>query len=180
MKMCGITEIMEIRKATERDIDEIVEVFNDAKKSMKKAGINQWDDSYDGYPSAEEAQIDIANGSAYVLCDAEHVIGYTAIVFADDVNYERIDGRWLNAAPYGVLHRTSLLSSYKGQGLAGLFFDYAEDLARQKGIRNLRIDTHEDNVPMLHCIARHSYVYCGVVYMVSGDGTPRNAYQKIL
>ena len=59
MKMCGITEIMEIRKATERDIDEIVEVFNDAKKSMKKAGINQWDDSYDGYPSAEEAQIDI-------------------------------------------------------------------------------------------------------------------------
>ena len=126
MKMCGITEIMEIRKATERDIDEIVEVFNDAKKSMKKAGINQWDDSYDGYPSAEEAQIDIANGSAYVLCDAEHVIGYTAIVFADDVNYEWIDGRWLNDESYGVIHRTSILSSCKGRGLAGMFFDYAE------------------------------------------------------
>lgn len=171
---------MEIRKATERDIDEIVEVFNDAKKSMKAAGINQWGDDYDGYPSEWEARHDIDNGSGYVICEEGHVIGYTAIMFSEDINYKRIDGAWLNDAPYGVIHRTSILSSYKGKGLAGMFFAYAEKLAKEAGIHNLRIDTHKDNAPMQHCVAKHGYTYCGVVYMVSGDGSPRDAFQKVI
>ena len=175
--MYGITEIMVIRKAKVSDIHEIVEVFSDAKQSMKAAGINQWNEEY---PGASEAQRDIENGTAYVLWDDEHVIGYSAIVFSEDINYLKIDGRWLNDEPYGVIHRTCVLSSCKGKGLARMFFDYAEKLAKEKGIHNMRIDTHKDNVPMQHCIAKHGYTYCGVVYMVNGDGSPRDAFQKIL
>lgn len=175
--MCGITEIMVIRKAKISDIQEIEKVFCDAKQSMKAAGINQWSDDY---PCAADAKMDIENGAAYVLCDEEHVIGYSAIVFSDDINYRKIDGKWLNDEPYGVIHRTCVLSSRKGKGLAGMFFDYAEKLAKEAGIDNMRIDTHKDNVPMQHCIAKHGYAYCGVVYMVSGDGSPRDAFQKIL
>ena len=175
--MYGITEIMVIRKAKVSDIQEIVEVFSDAKQSMKAAGINQWDDEY---PGAAEAKRDIENGTAYVICDERQVIGYTCIQFKEDINYARIDGNWMNEAPYGVIHRTAILSSCKGKGLAGMFFDYAEKLAKEKGIHNMRIDTHKDNVPMQHCIAKHGYTYCGVVYMVNGDGSPRDAFQKIL
>ena len=137
----------------------------------------QWSDEY---PSAADVYMDMENGSSYVLCDGDRVIGYSAIVFSDDVNYQKIDGRWLNDESYGVIHRTSILSSCKGKGLAGMFFDYAEKLAKEKGIHNMRIDTHKDNVPMQHCIAKHGYTYCGVVYMVNGDGSPRDAFQKIL
>lgn len=175
--MYGITEIMVIRKAKVSDIQEIVEVFSDAKQSMKAAGINQWNEEY---PGAAEAKRDIENGTAYVICDERQVIGYTCIQFKEDINYARIDGNWMNEAPYGVIHRTAILSSCKGKGLAGMFFDYAEKLAKEKGIHNLRIDTHKDNTPMQHCIAKHGYTYCGVVYMVNGDGSPRDAFQKIL
>lgn len=168
---------MEIRKANCGDVEEIVAVFTDAKRSMKEAGINQWDDEY---PGAAEAKRDIENGTAYVICDERQVIGYTCIQFKEDINYARIDGNWMNEAPYGVIHRTAILSSCKGKGLAGIFFDYAEKLAKEKGIHNLRIDTHKDNAPMQHCIAKHGYTYCGVVYMVSGDGSPRDAFQKVI
>ncbi len=168
---------MMIRKTKVGDIPQIEEVFSDAKRSMKEAGIEQWSDEY---PSAADVYMDMENGSSYVLCDGDRVIGYSAIVFSYDVNYQKIDGRWLNDESYGVIHRTSILSSCKGRGLAGMFFDYAEKLAIEAGIHSLRIDTHKDNMPMQRCIEKHGYTYCGVVYMVEGDGSARDAFQKIL
>ena len=40
---------------------------------------------------------------------------------------------------------------------------------------NLRIDTHRDNHIMQHNILKHGFIYCGIIYLESGD--ERLAYQ---
>ena len=41
---------------------------------------------------------------------------------------------------------------------------------------NLRIDTHEKNIPMQRCLAKNGFARCGIIYLEDGD--PRIAYQK--
>ena len=41
--------------------------------------------------------------------------------------------------------------------------------------RDLRIDTHQDNAPMLYNIRKHGFEYCGVIHV--GDGSERLAFQ---
>ena len=44
------------------------------------------------------------------------------------------------------------------------------------GIKNIRIDTHEDNRIMQHLLDKYGFAKCGCIYVE--DGTPRIAYQK--
>lgn len=43
--------------------------------------------------------------------------------------------------------------------------------------RNIRIDTHRDNVIMQHNLAKHGFTYCRIIYLLSGD--ERLAYQRL-
>ena len=43
---------------------------------------------------------------------------------------------------------------------------------------NLRIDTHEKNIPMQGCLAKNGFARCGIIYLEDGD--PRIAYQKVI
>ena len=42
--------------------------------------------------------------------------------------------------------------------------------------KNLKIDTHRDNIPMQRALAKHGFRPCGTVYLENGDA--RVAYQK--
>ena len=43
--------------------------------------------------------------------------------------------------------------------------------------RNIRIDTHRDNLIMQHNLLKHGFTYCGIIYLASGS--PRLAYQRL-
>lgn len=58
--------------------------------------------------------------------------------------------------------------------------DAAKKIMRQSG--NMKqwgegIDTHRDNKIMQHNITKHSFTYCGIIYLLSGD--ERLAYQYV-
>ena len=57
-----------------------------------------------------------------------------------------------------------------------------ELLAKEKGINNIRIDTHPDNLSMQKALAKNGYTFCGKITLCTGSeaGDPRFAYQKIL
>ena len=67
-------------------------------------------------------------------------------------------------------------------GLAASLFSYSEAFAKEKGVRNIRIDTHPDNLSMQKALAKNGYTFCGKITLCSGSeaGDPRFAYQKIL
>ena len=126
-----------------------------------------------GYPSVEQIRRDIASGHSYVCEEAglEGLVGTFYFAEEEEPTYEHIEGKWLDDAPYGVIHR--LASDGRVKGLAGKVLVWAS--AR---CANLRIDTHEANRTMLRLLERNGFTLCGTIYVA--DGSPRLAFQRHL
>lgn len=161
---------MKVRKSSYEDIPRILELFDDARRIMRSDGnMTQW---ANGYPSEEAIRKDLERGVSYVIEDGQSVVGTFAFIPGIDKTYLRIDGgQWLeDTLPYGTIHR--LASTISSHGVAGACFDWC-----WSQIPNLRIDTHRDNRIMRHCIEKAGFLYCGIIYLESGD--ERLAFQKI-
>lgn len=163
---------MEVREATHQDIDIILGIIDQARQIMRESGnMTQWSD---GYPSKEIITEDIDNNHAFVCVRDNEVVGYFCFMAGEDPdpNYSVIEGgQWLDNEPYGVIHR--LASGRKAKGIAKTAFDFAFSQ-----IKNIRVDTHHENIPMQNYLKKTGFAYCGIIYV--GDGSPRDAFQKKL
>jgi len=160
---------MIIRKGTYEDLPQLMEVYRQGREIMLSCGnLNQWKP---GHPSEEMIRDDIAKGLNYAIIESGEIVGAFAFIPGKDPTYSYIEGgQWLDDVnPYATIHR--LASLKKSKGIAKACFDWSWE-----HIHNLRIDTHEDNVIMRHCIEKAGFKYCGIIYLMSGD--PRLAYQK--
>jgi len=165
---------MEIRKSRMEDIERIMCVIHEAQESMRANGIPQWQD---GYPNEEVISQDIKTGNSYVLVEDENVIGTAYIVAEHEPSYDYIeDGQWLNDHPYVVVHRIAISKNYKGKDCSHQLMAFAESLATNSQLHDIRIDTHHQNLPMRKFLSKLGYHACGTVYLNNGD--KRIAYQK--
>lgn len=160
---------MTIRPATFADVDAASSIYDSAREFMKSNGNpTQWGASY---PAREDIIRGIESGVSYVCCDKDEVVAtFHFEANAHDAVYENIDGEWKNDEPYAVIHRIAV--KYHGKGIVD--FCFAECFQR---FPNLKIDTHEDNIPMQKCLLRADFEYCGTVYL--SDGSERMAFQKV-
>ncbi len=160
---------MIIKNAEKSQIEEILRVYEDAKSFMRKNGNNlQW---INGYPSVETVLKDLQENNLYVIEENDQIVGVFTLIIGIDPSYLSIDGKWLNDLPYGTIHR--IASNFKTKGILKEAVHYAFDK-----IDNVRIDTHEVNIPMQKAIEKLNFQKCGIIHLVS-DGTPRIAYQKV-
>ena len=165
---------MKIRKSRMEDIEKIICVIHEAQESMCANGIPQWQD---GYPNEEVISQDIKIGNSYVLVEDENIIGTAYIVAGHEPSYDYIEGgQWLNDHPYVVVHRIAVRKDYKGKGVARYMMEFAEKIASEHQLQDIRIDTHYDNIPMRTFLAKLGYHACGTIYLDNGD--KRIAYQK--
>ena len=180
---------MTVRRATYDDIPRIMEICGEARSIMRADGnMNQWTN---GYPSEDAIRADIDRGVAYIIESAANhrdepsaigvgrrnpssseTVGYFAFIPGTEPTYLEIEGgEWLDeSGPYCTIHR--LASTVSSRGVAETCFSWCWERCC-----NLRIDTHEDNRIMRHCIEKFGFTYCGVIHLLNGD--PRLAYQKV-
>ena len=159
---------MNIRKAEDKDIDSIADIYEYARQQMRLNGNpDQWGN---GYPSLELIRKDIRQGVSYVAEEEAQICGVFAFIKGEDPTYQRIEnGAWLDDEPYGTLHR--IASNGKKKGIFRECIRFCE--AQEK---NIRVDTHECNLIMQHLLEKNGYQRCGRIYVE--DGSPRIAYQK--
>ena len=159
---------MRIRKTLPTDIDAVMEIYAIAREFMRNTdNKNQWGTTH---PRREVIESDIANADGYVVEENGEIIGTFFFKIGDDPTYESIyNGNWVNEDRYGVIHRIAM--KYQGRGIASFVYNYCFNR-----IRNLKIDTHERNIPMQHSLIKNGFVRCGIIYLESGD--MRVAYQK--
>lgn len=159
---------MKIRHTQKEDIPEILSLFEHARNYMRlHNNPNQWNN---GYPSLEIIEEDIQLDRSYVLeNDQKELIATMMYQIGIDETYLEIDGAWLNDKEYGVIHRIASKTNQKGA--ASFLIDWALEQCP-----NLRIDTHEDNVPMLKLLSKHKFSQCGNIYLKNKE--PRLAFHK--
>ena len=159
---------MKIRKTTLADLREILEIYAYARMRMKQNGNPfQWGDHK---PSREIVLEDIRKGQSYIMEENGHICGVFAFIIGNDPTYQVIEqGRWLNEAPYGTIHRIAGNGSVKGLFVQCLSYCMAQ-------LPNIRIDTHQDNRTMRHLLEQNDFRQCGIIYVE--DGSSRIAFQK--
>ena len=149
---------------------DIMKVMAAAKTIMRQSGnMQQW---VDGYPSEAVIISDMEKDGSFVIVDDDEVVGYFAFLSSPEPTYANIyEGAWIDdTLPYHVVHR---IASYpQSHGIFSSIMDYCFSYDG-----NIRIDTHRDNTIMQHNIAKHSFTYCGIIFLSNGD--ERLAYQKI-
>ncbi len=159
---------MEVELAQIQDIDEIMEIFECAKKFMRSQGnMTQWNS---GYPEREFMIEEITNRHCHIIIANSEIVATFCLIPGIDPTYSIINGAWINESPYATIHRLASNGKAKGIGKECIDLAYAK-------YRNLRGDTHKDNTIMQHIFEINGFKRCGIIHIK--DGTPRIAYQKI-
>ena len=157
-----------IRTALPADWEDIMEIYAIARGFMKTAGNpTQWGDTF---PPKELIREDLALKRNYVVELEGRVQAVFAMIPGVDPTYVKIEGAWLNDEPYAAVHRVASRGEVKG--LTGMILDWALEQ-----YDSIRIDTHDDNIPMQRALKSAGFTPCGRIWCE--DGTPRIAYHKV-
>ncbi|WP_415329584.1 GNAT family N-acetyltransferase [Clostridium perfringens] len=167
---------MEFRQANISDLDQIVEIIELSKKYLKEAKVDQWQD---GYPAKEDLRRDIESRNSYVLTNKDEIVATTVISLDGESTYNSIfNGEWITNEEYIVMHRVAVHDRYKGKGIFKELIKEAENLALNKGIFSIKIDTHRDNISMQKAVLKNDFKKCGIIYLE--DGSERIAFEKVM
>ena len=175
-----LTGSVTCRPAEESDLPAILQIVEDAQKSLKKHRVDQWQD---GYPNEEIIRADIARGECFAVLHGEEHAAFFVLSARPEDSYASItDGKWTADMPYCVLHRCAVARKYRSSGIAQQMIKLAERHALSLGLRCIRTDTHKKNKPMLALLRESGYRYRGNVNVRAGEGhdAARQAYEKIL
>ncbi|MGL4990638.1 MAG: GNAT family N-acetyltransferase [Sarcina sp.] len=162
------------RKANINDVDDIMQIIDDAKISLKNMNIDQWQN---GYPDCITIKEDILKSISYVFCDSSDKKNAIASVsFDGESTYDNIyNGQWLSTEKFLVIHRFATKNDVKRNGIASTMMNYIKELAQLNNVKSIKIDTHKNNIPMRKFLEKNDFKYCGIILL--NDGNERAAYE---
>ena len=170
----GIRKNLRFRKGSLSDLDRIMELVVDAQDWFRRQGIDQWQD---GYPTREIISSDLQSEVNYLVEYKGVVVSTAVISFEGEPTYAEINGRgWLNDNKYAVVHRIAVADECRRMGVAMEILHFAEELCAERGVADIRIDTHRDNLAMRSLLKKMGYSHCGRITLISG--AYREAYHK--
>lgn len=175
-----LTEPVSYRLAVSEDIPRILEIVQDARESLAKYHVDQWQG---GYPDAARFEEDIRLNQCFVLNHGEDIPAFFVLSPLHEPGYDAItDGKWSADIPYCVLHRAAAAKEYRGSGISQALIRCAEEQARTYGLRCIRVDTHKKNKPMQNLLRESGFRYRGNILVESepGHDPHRQAFEKIL
>lgn len=167
---------MEIRIAEKKDIDQIMQIIADARESIGRLGIDQW--QY-GYPTRDLIKEDMTLSRGYVVEENGEILATFALINDGEPTYKKIYcGAWLNDGKYIALHRIAISGKYRGRGIADKIIAFLSDYAEKYGFGSIKVDTHTGNLPMRKMLEKNGFEYCGTIHL--HDGQVRVAYEKLV
>ena len=152
-----------IRKATEKDIPAVAEIFEHVIDREETVKVNVgWKRGV--YPTEDTAREALAVGDLYVLEDDGKIFATGRINQVQVPEYMK--ARWTTDAPDDkvmVLHTLAVEPSAAGHGYGTKFVAFYEKLAKESGCTALRMDTNEINKPARTLYGKLGYKEVGIV-----------------
>lgn len=165
-----------IRTAIPSEIDAIMDITKACAQKMISEGIFQWNESY---PNSDTFYKDVERGELYVLLSEARIIGCIVISSEKDAEYDQI--AWLTKDRDNFyIHRLAIHPDYQHRGYAKKCMDFAEELARKKGGRSIRLDTFSQNKRNQKFYEARGYKKLGNVYFPRQSEYPFPCYELVL
>ncbi len=162
-----------IRQADFKDEEVIWAILQDGIRLRKLSGSSQWQNNY---PNPDTVHEDIRLQRSFIFELNQQIIATVVIDLNGEPAYDAVKS-WQSASPYATIHRLAIRSSFAGKGLGALLFQTIEKYVKFVEIQSIRMDTSEDNIPMIHLLEKMHYDYRGDVYYGQDK---RVAFEKIL
>jgi ribosomal protein S18 acetylase RimI-like enzyme len=138
---------VEIKPATPADLDDVLEVLNEAARWLNSRGIKQW--PIDGFPRDLIAG-DISRGEVYLARRARRAVGSFTLQSSDELFWPGAT----EAASY--IHRIAVRREARGLGIELLKF--AERVTAAAGRKILRLDCFSGNDVLCNYYERAGFV----------------------
>lgn len=166
---------MRVRPGRREDVEPVMALVRRAVPLMRQAGNLQWDDTY---PNAEVFNEDAAKGQLWIAEEDGHVAGMAAIT--EDQEPEYADAGLDPDEPAIVVHRLAVDPAFRGRGVAEALMLQAEEVARERGITALRLDTNTENEATRRLFPKLGYVLAGEIGLSFRPGRRFLCYEKRL
>ncbi|SDE89922.1 Ribosomal protein S18 acetylase RimI [Mucilaginibacter pineti] len=164
---------MLVRPAILTDIPQIMQLIAEVVPAMIASGNLQWDEHY---PNARVFTNDIALNQLWVAEIDEQIAGITAITTDQSPEYAEVG--WDINEEAIVTHRLAVSAHFRGMGIAAALLQQAEQVAANRGISILRIDTNTKNQATQKLFPKLGYEYAGEIGLKFRPGLRFYCYEK--
>lgn len=151
---------MTVRKAKKSDIDDIIRLADQLRKTEAILDKNLKDDAYlsDAYRERQLKYISSRNKIYLVLELDGKLIGYVNgyLVENNDVYYKE---------PVAYLDCLCIDKSVRKQGLGKKLLDEFINVAKKKGIKYVKLNAFESNIPAVNLYKKEGFEEYSVYYM---------------
>ncbi len=150
---------MEIIRATEQELDELLSFYQRVADGMEARGIHHW--HWGRYPSEEIIRADVHNGQAYIMRTDGAITAAVCVTPGQEEEYNALP--WTCGVRPGSFRRLAVHPAMQRAGLGGLVLDDVQQLLRRGGHDCIRCDTAETNLPAVHFYEKLGFRRCGAM-----------------
>lgn len=166
---------MHVRQGRRDDLEDVMALVRRVVPLMRASGNLQWDDTY---PNTEVFTRDVEGAQLWVAEEDGCLAGVAAITMDQEPEYAEAG---LDPAETAiVVHRLAVDPDFRGRGVAEALMLRAEDLARERGITALRLDTNTENEATQRLFPKLGYVLVGEIGLKFRPGRRFLCYEKRL
>jgi len=166
---------MLIRLATQEDIPALMALVRRVVLLMRAAGNLQWDEKY---PNEAVFEQDIALTQLWISDIDGSIAGVAALTMDQEPEYAQV-GWDLNERAI-VVHRLAVDPVFRGAGVASALMQKAEELAVERSITVLRVDTNTQNAATQQLFPKLGYLLAGQIGLSIRPGLRFLCYEKRL
>lgn len=166
---------MEIIRAEQADIGEIMILIKDCIRDMQAGGSDQWDDTY---PTREIFDADIRNRTLFLA--KEGALYQAVMALNEEQPPEYFELPWTTEGKILVVHRLAVRPHCQQRGIGRLLMEFAEDYGIQNGYRAIHLDTYSANTRAQGLFRRCGYQKLPVEFFFHGKRLPFYAFEKQL
>ena len=164
-----------VRPAIPADLPALGNLLKRVVPLMNQTGNFQWDDQY---PNETVFSQDVAKGQLWVAEIGNQIAGVAALTEDQEPEYAQVGFDLSQRAV--VTHRLAVDPAFRGQGVAMALLAKSEQLALERGIHFLRIDTNSENQLTQTLFPKAGYTYAGEITLSFRPRLRFLAYEKKL
>lgn len=168
---------MAIEKAVPRDADEVGRLY-DSLNDHLMATVNYPGWKKGLYPVREDAERAIAEGTLFVLREGGKIVGTVILSHREEKGYAQAP--WsIEADPEQVIvvHTLAVHPQFLARGVGRQLMEFAIAHARAQGMRAVRLDVNEKNVPAIRLYESLGFAHIDTVDL--GYGIERVEWYRL-